>query len=407
MRVLGVVVGLGLAVGASPAAAHLETSTAETIAELLATSRASSETGTPGRQWAVLPQVGFGPDTGAVGGLKLEHRNVAGAGITLDVDGTYALDSQQSFELEVGSPHLLDDRFLALFRARYYLDPTHEFFGLGNNDVGPDAASTYLFERADGEVTLGWRPDPRVAVSLGIGLRHVHVGRGDRDDDGRPFTLDASPGLPGLGGGFVNPITLSLVWSNRDGVVRPTRGWRAILQVSHTDRALLSDFEYTRWVADVGYLHPLAGGRHVVGARLSGGFIDGPARDTPFWELESLGGDDTLRGYFPERFRGSQRILLNVEWRFRVAEFPFFDIWRVQLDGVAFGEAGRVFTDRGELADEFRLNRSLLSRVVGDLRYSYGGGVRFALSQALVARIDVGFSDEETGLVYLAFGHAF
>ena len=44
--------------------------------------------------------------------------------------------------------------------------------------------------------------------------------------------------------------------------------------------------------------------------------------------------------------------------------------------------------------------------VVSDLQYSYGGGLRIALSQALVARIDVGFSDEETGLVYLAFGQA-
>jgi hypothetical protein len=44
---------------------------------------------------------------------------------------------------------------------------------------------------------------------------------------------------------------------------------------------------------------------------------------------------------------------------------------------------------------------------VNDLRYSSGGGLRFALSQALVARIDVGFSDEETGLVYLEFGHTF
>ena len=45
--------------------------------------------------------------------------------------------------------------------------------------------------------------------------------------------------------------------------------------------------------------------------------------------------------------------------------------------------------------------------VEDDLRYSYGGGVRFALSRALVARIDVGFSEEEQGLVYLTFGHTF
>jgi outer membrane protein assembly factor BamA len=398
---------LFLACGGAPAAAFQDISTGETISDLLATPPAGSETGLPGRQWAALPQVGFGPDTGPVGGIKIEHRNVAGTGITMDLDGTYALNSQQSFALEVGSPHLLDDRFLALFRVRYYQDPTQEFFGLGNNDVGPDPASTYRFERADGELTVGWRPYPRLAISLGMGLRHVHIGRGDRDDEDDPFTVDASPGLAGIGGGFVNPITLTLVWNDRDGVVRPTRGWRAILLVSHTDRALLSDFEYTRWVADVGYLYPLVGGRHVLGVRLNGGFIDGPKGDTPFWELESLGGDDTLRGYFPGRFLGSQRILLNAEWRFRVVEFPFLDLWRVQIDGVVFGEAGRVFTDSHELAHEFGLNQSLVSRVVGNLRYSYGGGIRFALSQALVARIDVGFSDEETALAYLAFGHAF
>jgi len=34
-------------------------------------------------------------------------------------------------------------------------------------------------------------------------------------------------------------------------------------------------------------------------------------------------------------------------------------------------------------------------------------GVRVGFSEAMVVRIDVGFSDEETGLVYLTFGHSF
>jgi hypothetical protein len=41
------------------------------------------------------------------------------------------------------------------------------------------------------------------------------------------------------------------------------------------------------------------------------------------------------------------------------------------------------------------------------MRFSYGGGVRIGFSSGLVARIDVGFSPEETGLVYLTFGHTF
>src|SRR6185503_11204108 len=91
------------------------------------------------RKWAVLPQVGYGPETGPEVGVKYEHRNLAGRGITLDVDATVALNRQQGLGLSLGYPHLMGDRFLALLRANFSLDPQVDFFGLGNNDVGPDA----------------------------------------------------------------------------------------------------------------------------------------------------------------------------------------------------------------------------------------------------------------------------
>jgi outer membrane protein assembly factor BamA len=379
----------------------------EDIADLLATPHPTeAPTDTAGRQWAVLPQVGFGPDTGPVGGAKFEHRNLLTRGITLDLDGTYALNAQQSYDVSIGTPHLLGDRFLAAIRGSYHHDPQFDYFGLGNNDVGPDPASTHSLQRSEGFGSFGWRPYRTLALNLSVGLRHVRIGRGERDDD-RPFTLDASPDLPGLEGGMVNPLEASLVWTTRNGVVRPTRGWRVILKVSHTNQDLLSDFEFTRWVLDAGYLYPLFGGRHVLGIRVNGGFIFGPQRQVPFWELEELGGDDTLRGFFPHRFRGTQRVLANAEYRAKLTAFDFFDLWHVQVDGVIFGEGGRVFIDREELRDEFRLNRDLLDRIVSDFKYSYGGGLRFALSQALEARVDVGFSEEEQGLVYLAFSQAF
>ncbi len=394
--------------GAGRARAVEEIHIEEEIAELLAEPPAAEEETARGRQWAVLPQVGFGPDTGPVGGVKFTHRNIGGIGVTLDVDATYALQKQQDLKLVVGTPHLFGDRFLTLFRFRYYNDPEQEFFGLGDNDIGPDPASTHLIEQYEGEFTFGWRPWRRLAVNFTAGLKHVRIGHGDKfDDPPRPFTLDAFPGLPGVKGGYVNPLGVSLVYSSRDQVLEPTRGWRAILKVAHTDRALQSDFQFTRVDADLGYLYSFWHERHVIGARLNGGFISGPRRDVPFWELERLGGDDTLRGFFPRRFLGSQRVLLNLEYRFPIYAFDFFDIWHVRIGGTVFGEAGRVFISQSALRNEFELNGSIVHRVVSDLQYSYGGGLRIALSQALVARIDVGFSDEEKGLVYLAFGQAF
>ncbi len=359
------------------------------------------------RRWAFLPEVGYGPDTGPEAGLKFSHRDLVGSGVTLDVDGTYALNRQQRLVLSVGWPHGLDDRILLLFRARWDRDPTMEFFGLGNNDVGPDPASTHLIERATGNLLVGWRLAEHLALNFGMELSHVHIGRGDRDDDDSPFTLDRFPNLPGVDGGFVNPIHLSLVWNTRDSLVRPTTGWRGILKVAHTNHALLSDFEFTRYVADLSRTFSSPSGRHILAARLSGAYIDGPNREIPFWELEELGGDDTLRGFFPYRFRGQSRALVNLEYRTRLTAFDFMDLWHVQIDGVLFGEAGRVFFNHRELSDEFALDRDVIERVVQNLQYSYGPGLRIALSEALVARIDVGFSEEETGLVYLAFGQTF
>src|SRR4030095_8637810 len=98
---------------------------------------------------------------------------------------------------------------------------------------------------------VSWSPRQHLALTLGMGLAHVHIGRGDRDDDDDPFTLDRFPDLPGVQGGFVNPIEVSLVWTTRDSTVRPTTGWRGILKVAHTNRSLLSDYEFTRYVADL------------------------------------------------------------------------------------------------------------------------------------------------------------
>jgi outer membrane protein assembly factor BamA len=339
-------------------------------------------------------------------GAKYTERNRGNLGVTVDFDGTAALNRRQSLTFAVGTPHLHDDRFLTLFEGRFVLDPEREFFGLGNDDVGSDALSTHEYQRAEAVFAFGWRPTPALALDASLGIKYVSIRKGSRDDR-KPFTTDRFREMPGVHGGYVNPIGVGLVWTTRDDVIRPTHGWRLILKASHTDRAMQSDFEFTRLVGDVSYLFPLFGGAHVFGVRLNGGLVFGPHTDIPFWELEELGGDDTLRGFLPRRFYGTSRLLLNAEYRFRLAEFDFFHLWRVRVDGVAFGDAGRVFIGNAELHRDFHLGQDLVSRNSDDFRYSYGGGLRFQLAEALVARVDVGFSEEETGLVYLEFGHTF
>jgi outer membrane protein assembly factor BamA len=387
-----------------------EIGTEETIADLLATpvlTLKEAEEAAKERQWAILPEIGYDPESGGDVGLKFTHRNIAGTGATLDAEATYARNSQEGLSVELGTPHLFGDRFLTLLEADYYYDPSQKFFGLGNNDIGPDPASTQAYERYEGAFTAGWRPRPDLALNVTFGVRHLRIGLGQRDN-GFPFTLDAFPDLSGVSGGFVSPFGASLVWTTRDDVLKPTRGWRVILKAAHTDRAVLSDYEFTRLDADIGYLIPLVpSGRHVFGVRLNGGLIAGPRRDVPFWELEALGGDDTFRGFFPHRFLGSQRMFINTEYRFPIAGFNFFHLWYIDVGGAVFGDSGRVFMSPSQLETDFGLGPSSASHLVSALQYDGGVGIRFAVARAILARVEVGFSDEEKGLVYLAFGQAF
>lgn len=363
------------------------------------------------RRWAVLPEFGYGPDTGPLAGLKFAHRDLFRRGAHFDVEGTYSLNNHQGIHVSLGTPHLWNDRGLLLFRAKYVFDPQRDFFGLGNNDIGPDPASTHEFQEIAGALTLGYRVFDRVALNLGIGWRQVDIRDGDTLDECNglkpcPFTPERFPDLPGVEGGVVNPISVSLVWNERDDIMRPTRGFRTILKIVFANNAF-SDFEFVRYFVDIGYLRSFFDKRLVAGVRLNGEYNGAREGEVPFWELAELGGQDTLRGFFPHRFAGTARVLLNGELRAKLFEFDFFRLWHVKIDGVAFGDGGRVFIDKDELQDEFNFDADIFERIFDDFQYSYGGGLRFALSEAIVARVDVGFSDEYTALVYLAFGHTF
>jgi outer membrane protein assembly factor BamA len=356
--------------------------------------------------WALLPQIGYSPSKGINGGIKFTDRNATAERLTLDVEAITAAELQQQVRMALVAPHLFDDTVIAALEGEFLYDPTKEFFGLGNNSVGPDPESTNGYRLLSGLATLAVRPLPRLTLGLTAGVTNVQITTG-RLEDSTPSTGKAFPDLVGIHGGYTDPIAFSIVYNNREEITRPTRGWNVILKIQHVDHALGSDFEYTRYILDASYLYPLLTRRQVLGLRVGGEYIDAKSRELPFYEEAALGGPETLRGYWEDRFLGQSRLLINGEYRLKLLDFDFYDIWRVRIDGVAFGDMGRVFIDESDLSRQFEVNSDLLPSVFEHFRYSYGGGVRIALGEAILARIDVGFSTEETGLVYLTFGHIF
>ena len=356
------------------------------------------------RRWAILPQLGFGPETGVLFGAKFSDRDFLGSGVNLDLDAVFSLKDQEQVILEVGSPDSLGERFPILVRAVFDLDPRRRFFGLGNNDVGPDPASSHEIQRFGGDITVGWRVIDHMSLNLQVGGWDTDIRDGQRVDDSPP-TPDRFPDLPGIDGGRMIPLAASLVYDDRDSLVRPTEGWRVLAKVMGVSSSIGSDFDFVRLLGDVGYLYPFFDDRLVLGGRIGGQWLGGDFEDIPFWGLADLGGEDIARGYFPYRFLGTSEVYGGIEARVGLFGFDLFDWWRIQVDAVPFAEVGRVFLDNDDLV--FQGEDQGPFKQTDDWRFSYGGGVRVGFSEAMVVRIDVGFSDEETGLVYLTFGHSF
>jgi len=351
---------------------------------------------TEGRRlpFAVFPQVGYGPETGPKAGVKFEGRDLFGRTLFGDVNLLVGLKRQQKATIQVGDPEL--GPFMLFGTLAWYGDPSVEFFGLGNNEIGPDPLSNHEMRRARAGLTVGYRILRRFAVVFDAFYRDTNVKNGTNDDT--PSTQRFAPNLPGVHGAQSNYLALALVYNSRDDLVRPTRGWEMIFKYLNADHALFNrDTDYQKLMLDVSVIQPLVWRRQVIALHANIETVFGDDEDIPFFELSSLGGDDTMRGYFPQRFLGQGSALFNAEYRLKLFDFNFRKLWDVTIDGVGFGDIGRVYEDWHDFTHH----------PFDHIRYSGGGGLRLALSSGLVARLDAGFSPEETGLIYLTFGHTF
>ncbi|MDE2511220.1 MAG: BamA/TamA family outer membrane protein, partial [Elusimicrobia bacterium] len=246
-----------------------------------------------------------------------------------------------------------------------------------------------------------------LVVAVTAGTRQTRIARSSESGDPSPATADAFPRLTGIAGGRTNPVIASFVYNDRTSVTRPTLGWSAIGSVEHVNVNLANDFDFTRYTLDASYLHPLESNKRIFGLHLGGEYIEGAGGHIPFFELASLGGSNDMRGFFPDRFLGTSRVTVNAEYRERLGGFNFMNLWDIQVDGVVFGDAGQVYISDSDLSHEFHTRYTRLPEIFEGFRYSYGPGLRIAIGEAILARLDVGFSNEQTGLVYLVFGHTF
>ena len=281
--------------------------------------------------------------------------------------------AQARFEL----PHLAHDR-LSIGAQTLYQDMLQvNYFGLGNHSVFANR-SGYRLDETD---VLGYatvRPGPEwLSVNGRFGWIHqaelsTMTGWGVPYPNTQQIFTDATaPGLSQQPAYWHGDASLAVDTRNYAG--HPTSGglYRATF-ARYSDRTY-GKYSFERYDVEANQFLPIIEDNWVIALR--GWAVlsqTSSGNDVPFYLMPSLGGKNTLRGYYDFRFHDRDMEVFNVESRWGLF---------THLDAAIFYDVGKVGPRPSDL--DF-----------SHLKNSYGFGFRVHTREATVARVDVGHSVE-------------
>jgi len=189
--------------------------------------------------------------------------------------------------------------------------------------------------------------------------------------------------IPGSTGTKASGIGFLSTWDSRNNSFYPSSGNYFQLSTTIFNRSLGSDYNFKRIKLDLRKYYSLFSS-HVLALQ---SFFCFQVGNPPFQKMSLLGGEEIMRGYYRGRYRDKNMIAFQMEYRM----VPVW--WRLGLVG---------FVGVGDVAS--RLDRFDL----GNLKYSYGFGIRYLLrrKEKLNIRLDFAYGNGSLGF-YIVLREAF
>ncbi len=271
---------------------------------------------------------------------------------------------------------------ILFYRGRFVYRTTlaERFYGIGN-ETDEDDESSYVFRKTFGTAMLGVQLPFNLSLEFLERIVSFKVGPGRLTDEDVPSTKAKYRDVFGVNDGRLTLVThrIKLIYDNRDSRGAPTEGIYGEFAYEISDSALGSDSGFQRFSLAVTVLLPKFNKRFTTAIHAAGWIMTGDS--IPFYELTSVGGKETNRGYGAGRFVDQNGFVLNIEERINVMYFNAADT-NLILQLAPFVDIGRVF----------KKGRSFTFK---DAHVSAGGAVRLVIPDSeLVVSIDLGFSDE-------------
>ncbi len=311
------------------------------------------------------------------------------------IKGNYAIASnsynfvyQGEFKELVGP---LDLVLEADIRAPNYV---RNFFGLGNETNSFVDEEGINFHRVRFRQYL-LRPELRKqwngemhSLSFGTFIQNIDV----EENDGRfinNFDMNGLNPQTTFDRKTFSGLSLSYAYQQLDNELIPTRGLRFNLEnryVRGLDDDTDDNINYFQISSSLSTYISL-GQNVIIAARVGGAHHYG---DFEFFQANTIGGKNNLRGYRAFRFAGRSSFYQNTDLRIRLFKLRSF-LSNGYFGILALNDIGRVWAD-GEDSSK--------------LHHGYGGGIWFTPAQALVLNATYTASEEDN-LFFLRFGFLF
>ena len=298
---------------------------------------------------------GYSSSDGMVGMVSVSDTNFRGMGDTISISYEISGDDTDArgYTFMYRRPWL--DKKETAGTLRVY-NRTYEY---DDYDEDGNHKESFMRKYSGGEFTLS-RPMSEYSTNF-VTLRNRKDKYVKHTEMGNAGNRSGNTAWLGNNFGTTRSITLEHVTDTRDNVYEPTMGARA--SISTEFAGLGGDFNYQKVI--LGDTHYLKAGRAQVFV-LRGQYGISHGTISEFSQFR-LGGQDTIRGYREDQFRGTRMALASLEYRFPIVS---------KVTGALFTDYGGAWSD-GFMPEKLHGSIGVglgLNTPIGPLRLDYGRG---------------------------------
>ncbi len=289
--------------------------------------------------------------------------------------GSLSERTNREIKVRYENPALLDGGMYFRGEVHYNVKGSNRFFGPGP-ESHPGDESGYTSKEALGKLQVGFNFFHYWRASFGHRLQRTTT-----DTNIIPNIADMTArfaGTPGLGTQNTSSSEFRLLFDSRDQPITPSKGSSGEIFVEKTSLAGGSDSDYLRYGIEGKRFFLWNNPKHVTLIHGLYEWVNGS--HIPFYELASLGGRNSLRGYGDGRFVDRGRVVMNVEHRITMASLSLMGI-ETNFEVAPFFDLGTVFP--------------VISKVERkNLRPVYGAAFRAAVKPNVVGDVELGVGKE-------------